>query len=134
MNEHVKTCIKSNLRVILIGTAILFIFFLMLVITISSPAQFEPSDGIWYCDELSIQLSYEKGEESFVIFDDEKIVCACVTDPGSDILAVLSQDPDTAQYTLGETVFSGRILHLDSEALIVQDETSGAEYTFNRIG
>lgn len=98
------------------------------------PDQYEPEEGIWYCDELQIQLSYESDAECFVIKDGEKIRCACGSDRGVNHIEVSCQHENHPDYRLAELIFSAEIISLNESELLVYDEQTDRQYVFLRIG
>ena len=97
------------------------------------PTQYEPQEGVWYCEELQIQLSYKSDAPCFVIENDEKIVCGCGSDRGVNYIQVLCQETDNPYYYLGEMVFCAEIISLNDVELIVYDESTQEQYAFYRI-
>lgn len=134
MEKHVIECVKSNIKVILGGLAVILMIGLLIGYMLSHPAQYTPADGTWYCDALAIQLSYDDPGESYILVDGEKIKCIPETDRGSDWLSVTCQESDNKHFRLGEVVLSGQIVHLDEETHVIREELTDTEYTFTRIG
>lgn len=97
-----------------------------------APVQYEPEEGVWYCDELQIQLSYERDVPTYIVEDGEMILCACGSDRGVKWLEVSNQD---AGYhaNLGEVLFYAEILRLDESELVVYCGDLDKEYTFVRV-
>ena len=96
-------------------------------------AQYEPEEGIWFCEELQIQLSYERHTQTFAIRDGEKIICACGSDRGVPYLSVSCQETNNPNYSLAEEIFYAKIVSLDQEKMVVREENSETKYTFYRV-
>ena len=98
-----------------------------------TPDQYEPENGVWYCDELQIQLSYDVGKECYAIINGEKIKAACGSDRGVSRLCVSIQQEDHPEYNMGETFFEAEIINLNEHEFVVYDEQTQREYIFYRI-
>lgn len=97
------------------------------------PDQYEPEEGIWYCDELQIQLSYESYAQCYIIEDDEKILCACGSDRGVKYIHVTCLERNHPQYKLGDVIFFAEVISLNDTELLVYDEQTEQQYVFLRI-
>lgn len=112
---------------------VIFILFIMLSAFVGcTPDQYEPKEGIWFCEELQIQLSYEQHTQSFTIINGEKIKCACGSDRGVPYLHVSCQETDHPMYRLGQEIFSAKIISLSETEFVVYDEESLQRYVFIR--
>ena len=87
-----------------------YVVFVLLIILLSLTScvtiRYEPQEGVWYCEELQMQLSYEQDTESFVTEGNRKIRVYCETDRGSKWIGVNSAISADGHY-LGGTVVSG---------------------------
>lgn len=131
MDQHVKDTIKSNFRIILFGIVALILIFAAYISIFAFPTDHYPSEGEWYCDSLDLQISLEKGGETFLIWDDEKVVCTIIIDRGSTRINVVCQESDNAYFDLGECVFFGEIISRKDDYFVIRGD-DGAQYTFNR--
>lgn len=123
-----------------LGFAVLITFLLVtgiftfLIFSGILPApRYEPEDGIWYCAELQIQLSYEQDVEGFIVKNGEKILTTCGSDQGVKKVFVLCSQEKHPDYPWGELMFSAEIISLDEESLVVYDEQTDKSYIFMRI-
>ena len=91
-----------------------------------------PEDGVWYCEELKIQLSFDDNQDTFMEKDGIKIRCRWENHPNSPELLVLCQGSNTFGYKLGDVVFSGQFIELTNNKLVVEDSQTGEQYTFIR--
>lgn len=115
---------------------ILVMIIILQIVTLCAgcvPDQYEPEEGVWYCDELQIQLSYEAHTQSYIIQNDEKILCACGSDRGVKYIQVFCQERNHPDYELGELIFLAEIISLDEMQLIVYDEQTEKQYIFYKI-
>lgn len=112
---------------------IMFFVLFLPVFAGCTPVQYEPEDGVWFCEELQIQLSYEQDAQSFVIRDGEQIICACGSDRGVPYIYVSCQETNNSIYSLGEEIFYAKIIELSETELLVCDEETMRQYTFTRL-
>ena len=90
-----------------------------------------PKEGIWYCDELQIQLDCADGF-GFVMVENTKVKCAWGADRGSATLIVMSQDFNTKYYQMAEAVFVAEQVALSDTQLVVKTDEN-VYYIFDRI-
>ena len=113
---------------------VLVLFMLFTVLCAGCTAkQYEPEDGIWYCEELEMQLSYDKDGQSYVVENGEKIICACGSDKGVPYLFVSIQEVHHSSYSLGEEIFCAKIISVSETEFVVYDENNERQYIFSRI-
>jgi len=117
---------------------LLFLVFLFILATavisiLMFPPRYEPEEGVWFCEELQIQISYEKNANTFLIENGEKINCACGSDRGVKELQVYCQEWDHPTYRLDEMIFCADIKKLTDKTLTVFDPLAKQEYIFIRI-
>lgn len=98
-----------------------------------TPDQYEPENGVWYCEDLQIQLSYDIGKECYAIIDGEKIKTACGSDRGVNRLCVSNQQKGHPKYYMGETIFVAEIISLNETEFVVYDEQAQREFVFYRV-
>lgn len=89
-----------------------------------------PDNGIWYCEDLHLKLSFEPNYGSNLLIQEERIRCVVEHDRNSKYIIVLCQEMN-ASYDIGECIFSGEIIGLDDSEFVVS--SSGTEFTFVRI-
>ena len=133
MEKHVQDCIKNNICVILCGTGAILLIFAVILVFICSPIDRFPAEGEWYCNDLDVQVSFDHDGETFLVWNDQKVLCAAGIDKGSTWIYVDCQETDNPDFKLGETVFSGEIVQSEDGFLIIQSDT-GVQYTFTRVG
>ena len=92
-----------------------------------------PNEGVWYCDELKIQLSFTLDEETYAIINGEKVICVWGNNPGTSYLSVHVQENGLEDYALGETIFFGKCSELIDTELIIIDNDTGIPYSFIRM-
>lgn len=98
-----------------------------------SPDQYEPTEGVWYCEELNIQLSYESDEITYMVIDGELVVCACGSDKGVDRILLCCQQEGHRDFYLGELLFEAQIIALRESELLVYVDTLDTQFSFERI-
>ena len=84
--------IKENLKIVIWGIILLAVLLFALISAIAYTPNYEPEEGIWYCEQLQIQLDYSGKGETFIKKDDVKIRCSCGSDRAVKMLQVFSQD------------------------------------------
>ena len=91
-----------------------------------------PEEGIWYCEELDMQLAFSDSDDSYIVIDGEKVICSVHNNRGSQVFSLLIQESGVPNYKLGDDVFSGKYVSLTEEAFTVKDRESGMQYVFIR--
>ena len=130
-------------RPLIIGILVLLVIFGSLFINIrmeiSSSLDFDPSeeytprDGVWYCAELKMRLSFSEDHLSTLVVGEEEVQCACINDIGSDDIYVLCQEADNQVYALGELILWLEYVSLDGETYTVKDHNTEETYFFCRL-
>lgn len=111
--------------------------FLIIVICISfvgcpKPVEYMPPDGVWYCEELEIQLSFEPNAESYAMVNGVKVACSVGNDPGTKsfwvtcIESVLDMSP-------GYVLWEAEYVHRDEYEFVVKEQHTGRIYTFTKL-
>ena len=101
-----------------------------------------PTDGLWYCKELQIQLCLQPGLEyvtadgladtrSFALIDNRYVMCDIRTDVGTYALCVIHQDASD-ESNLGNVLFEGDIINVSNGSFEVRDKL-GTMYIFDRV-
>lgn len=132
MDPYVKDTAKANFRIIIIGIGAVIFIFVALASIFAFPTDHFPADGDWYCTALGMQISFEKSGESFLIRNNDKIVCSVVIERGSKWIHVTCQATDNTYFDLGNTVFFGEITRRKDDSFIIRGD-NGISYTFTRI-
>lgn len=103
-----------------------------------------PEDGLWYCKELQLQLSFIpqdystddtlEGYEtySYMMTDLGCVMCSFSLPARSRNMLVLAQD-DAYVEMLAEVLFRGQYISADGQCLVIRGE-DGADYRFLRLG
>ena len=92
-----------------------------------------PNEGVWYCDELKIQLSFTLDEETYAIINGEKVICVWGNNTGSSYFSVIVQENGVEGYQIGESFFLGKYKTLTDSELVLEDRESGILYSFVRV-
>lgn len=104
-----------------------------LAVVVLSPKLHFPDAGIWYCDELQMQISFEDDTASAVV-DGKKIPCIWETDGEEKRISVRCSEDGYPGYAAGASLFTAKITRLEDNTLVVYEESSGNTYTFLKIG
>ena len=84
-------------------------------------AQYAPKDGVWYCEELNLTLSYEADKNSCFLKDGETILCVQTGHP---------QNKHVYVYAAEEIVLENGSTILQSTILLFQFEISQLKYGY----
>ncbi len=95
--------------------------------------QWMPTEGVWYCDELEISLSFDENIMSFAIIDGQKVMCVAGNDRGSTLVSLSCQDRNISSISLGEDVFVGEYVDLEDNQLVLREYHTENIYTFVRV-
>lgn len=99
--------------------------------------QYAPRDGVWYCEELNLTLSYESEQKSYLVKDGEAILCSRTGHHQSTHINVyaaeeiIREDGGTA-FVHKALLFEFETLSFEREAWVVCDSL-GNHYTFTRL-
>ena len=96
-----------------------------------------PTDGVWYCESLGMELTFAGYGSSHVIIDGKRIECAFENDRGANDFAVAylyENCFDSAQiFFTGECNYWNDKEMLVTEWLDSEGNTTGTQYVFVRI-
>ncbi len=123
---------------LLVIIAALFLGYLLLslpfILPYFSSQQWLPAEGTWYCEELQIQFCVENENESFAMIDGIKIPCYIRNDRGSSVFSICAASPDFDDIvSVGEALFSGEYVDLNSDVFIVMDRDTKQQVVFRRV-
>lgn len=91
-----------------------------------------PEIGVWYCDALEMQLSFDKSTPCYVVQEGRRIECEWSNDRGSIYVAV--RYLWDSQQTHGDsTIFYGKYIDLTDDKYVLEEIDTGIQYTFYRI-
>jgi hypothetical protein len=123
--------VKHLLSILIIVFIALFVYVIFVFIAKPMDKVWCPEDGVWYCEELQIQISFEPGKKSYAVLDGTVVPCVCENDRGSKDLLVLCQANGNG-YAIGEIIFSGRYVDLSNDTYVLKNKKSQELYTFVR--
>ena len=130
-----KKVMAITLAICLIVIALAAAFYLYIVFSVLDDDQtWYPTDGHWYCEELSIMLLFGDDTDCYIVLNDtgEEIQCAWIVERGSDRITVVCQQHN-APWQMGEQVFYGKYIQKNESALIISEYKTNTEYTFIRV-
>ena len=122
---------KTYLKICSIVT-ILLVAGIILILCAGANDPYIPKEGIWFCEELQIQISFEPNQRSFKLVGEHKITCSWRHDKNSRYISVVCLEDKDTMYAAGDVVFSGKYVALDKQQYVLSDDT-GKTYTFLRI-
>ena len=111
---------------------ITIIVIVALVVVTCKPVEYFPDEGEWYCEELEMQLAFGSDGNCFVMINGQEMKCGCGSDKGSNYLSVGCQELNCDHCYLGEEIFCATFVSLNNTVLIVEDVSSGIQYSFVR--
>lgn len=110
----------------------------------SQPEWQGPSSGLWYCEDLQIQLCFQIDSETFdpengqadtrcyALIDNRPVMCNVrIEQIGSYDLCVTNQDLYDVS-DLGDSIFEGEHVSLDAKDYVVRRK-DGSIFTFRRV-
>lgn len=104
-----------------------------LAVLILTPKQKLPDDGVWYCDALQIEISFDDGSASAVV-SGKKMHGVCQRDDEKNRITLICREEVHPDFRPGDVLFTARFIRLDENKLVVLDEKIEKEYTFLKIG
>lgn len=122
-----RKCINIAILLVAIGSLTACSVPLFLI-----PIDWMPEGGVWYCEELQLQLSFEKDVESYILVDGEQKKCAIEYQQYSNELFVYCFQDGNEWIDEAEMVFFGKRVRLDDEEFVL--ETKDEErFVFERV-
>jgi len=129
-----KKLLRACLWIVLGFVALYIIFWIAgLFLTAGNITYWTPEEGVWYCDDLEIQLSFSEGNETYAIIDGKKVQCVCINDRGAIDFSVLVQERNVPNYGVGDSIFWGQYVSLSESEFVVEDCNTGVRYIFVRL-
>ncbi|MBQ7344630.1 MAG: hypothetical protein IJW45_01025 [Oscillospiraceae bacterium] len=102
---------------------------LVIVLMITSDDERFPTEGVWYCEENGMQLSFEEDVDSYVTKDGEQVPCSIGIERGSRSIFVDIQDEESGLFEV--PFFEGQQVALSPSILAIRGE-DGTYYVFVR--
>lgn len=131
--KRASMIIKGIVSPVIFGMVSLCIIGGLIVLFIAGgDREYAPREGVWYCEELQIQVSWTD-QDCIAIRDGEMIPCDCINDRGSKWIYIVSQAADIANYPLGAEVFAAEHVVLTEDKYVVKEEKTEIIYTFEKI-
>lgn len=135
-----KTWLKWVLRIlaVLLVAVIGYVLFQVVGIAIYMLVDTEdvvPREGVWYCEDLQLQFSFEKDQETYMIIDGEKHDCYCVDNSiRTELLDVVSKEKEKEFKNYHDTLaFRGTLYELKENSMIILQWKTEKPYTFVRV-
>ena len=136
-------CLEERRWAIIIGCIVLIIvvgvllYFLISLAFVYNPIDSYPEDGLWFCEETGLCLSFEAAEMSYLLNNGGRTLCETTHSPGTSRISVyLAIDPIYCEgewlYYEGDKVCDLFFIKLTKNRLILKDD-AGKQYTFVRI-
>ena len=99
---------------------------------------YQPTSGVWFCEELSLCLSFDAWNGYFIDNNGEKTICTITTAGKHSSTISIHESKDAYQTEDGIRYIAGKqLLRLEyvrlSGSLYEVEDGSGQKYTFRRI-
>lgn len=140
MKRSLYKCVPTVITIIII--VVVFQLALACIIMNAKVKWQGPTNGLWYCNELQIQLCFEPNNDyidpndsidsrSYALVDGHYVMCDVRTDVGTYTLCIIHQDISD-ESNVGDTIFEGEFDRVAEREFEVCDK-EGATYVFNRV-
>ena len=126
-----KTITRIILGVIVAGL-LLYIVGCMYIYT-QPPTIWCPEEGVWFCEELQMQMDFNKGGSTYAVVEGQKITCVVSNDRGSTHVSIVCNEPQHDTYNLDHVFFSGIYKDLTDSQFILKEVKNKTIYVFKRI-
>ena len=123
-------------------SCILFcLFFMLSLLGCAGPADeitYDlPEGGVWYCDELAVQLDLRKNNgivaPSYIIIDGNKVTCICEGEYSTPYLFLLCQESGVSDYGIGDIIYWWTFINQSEDQLVLEDYETGSQYCFKKV-
>ena len=128
--------IKGNLkRLVKLFAAICIVSFSLMFLVQCKPTQALPNKGIWYCEDLQIQICFDKNPDMYEthIISEKKVNCTLSTDYGNRFFSIMYQDTINSEYNYDTCFYSGECIYFDEEKMVTKEVDTGREFVFERL-
>jgi len=94
-----------------------------------------PTSGIWYCEQLQMQLAFDNSKFDYNVFIINNILYACMPsyDPGMSTISIVYKDDDRADYSLGDIIFHGAYVKSNETSFTLRELYGDREFVFIRV-
>lgn len=109
---------------------IIYLLCVAFLLTGCKTTLWRPESGVWYCEELQMQLSFDSEVPCFVTQNGTEVNCTWFNNSGSVYITVcyLTKDYDYI------TILDGKYVDLTDDSYIVENMDTGIQYIFCKIG
>ena len=122
---------KKLLPIVCGVLVVITLIIIYVVIVLIGPTLVLPENGVWFCEDLQIQLNFESANlmDSYIVLDGEKYQCRVGSDPGSSYFGISYTDYNP----LSKHKLYFTITYRDETTFIVKPQNDEQTYTFSRI-
>lgn len=106
---------------------LLFVCLFLIIAFLSVPVQWFPTEGVWYCEENGMLLSFDDDVDSYVTIDGKPVECIISIERGSNMIFLEIKDEDSGFFEV--PIFEGEQVALSPSILVIRGG-DGTEYTF----
>jgi len=124
--------LQHTIGVLLRNMAIVGFFVFVIIGIYKQYKKAASMEGIWYCQELKLQVSLDDYQNAFFMDNGEKILCKCYLSGNGRNLDVYCREFEHPKYRNGKTILGAEVRHYEDMSMRVYDRKTWQEYTFVR--
>ena len=130
-----RNILRITMRSVLGAIVVASLFYIVgcMYIYTQPPTIWRPEEGIWFCEELQMQMDFNKGGNTYAIVEGQKITCTVSNDRGSTHVRIICQEPSHDTYTLDHVFFAGIYLDLTDSQFVLKEVKTKNIYVFHRM-
>lgn len=121
---------RKYLYLFLLFAFLVWVYLVVAIFYLDSPM---PDEGVWYCEQHQIQLSFDDDCKSYVIIDGQVVDCVSSNDRGSKFLRLLCVETENEGYDYGEEMFCAHLVKVNYKELVLKTEDE-VKFIFKRVG
>ena len=99
---------------------------------VPKPVEYMPPDGVWYCEELEMQLSFEPDAKGYAMVNGVKVACSVGNDPGTKYFWVTCTE-SVLDMSPGHVLWEAEYVDRSESAFVVKEQNTGRIYTFVKL-
>lgn len=128
---HLQSKFKPILFFLLLVAACTYIAFSLLLLGAipESVYNWMPQDGVWYCEELQIQIPFDDLGECYAVIDGQPVKCVFENDRGSSWFSVSIWNEKNGGF-IGENILVAEVVSISDDSFLVREWRTDEEYVF----
>lgn len=97
------------------------------------PVQYMPEEGVWYCEDLQIQLSFEANICNYVLVDNVKVEANWHNDPGAKTFSIMSAyGVESLGILPGYVFLTAECVSRNEDEFVVKERYTDKAYVFRQ--